>query len=193
MQVLVISDIHDNFHNLQIALDYAAQNHMTHGFALGDLINPGILWNIGRSNMTWDVVLGNNDGDKFNLVNATKEFPNINLGDVYLEIERDNKKLFLTHYDKIGEIGAKSGDYDAVFCGHNHHFTMKHHGNTLLANPGELSGHMFGQSTFGIWDSQKNTFTGIKLHGNWIDVKKWKRSEKPVFTDVTFEAFTSGE
>lgn len=185
MEYLVISDIHENFHNLQIILNFAIDQKISHGFALGDYNNPGIIWNIGRSGISFDAVLGNNDGEVFGIMNATKEFPNIRMNDIYVECEYDRKKIFVTHDNKIGELVAKSGEYDVVFCGHNHVFTAeifeRGEKKTLLANPGEVSGHMFGISTFGIWNSERNIFTGMKLDGNWIDVKGWKRG----ITDIT--------
>jgi len=51
MQYIAFSGIHENFHNLQIALDYANKHSISAGFVLGDLINPGIMHKLGESGL----------------------------------------------------------------------------------------------------------------------------------------------
>jgi len=176
MKYIVISDIHENFNNLFIALEFAKVNSIGNGFILGDLINPGIVHQLGRSLIKFDIIIGNNDGDIFMLYQSVLKFNNLNIHNLYYEQNIDGLSIFLTHLDKIGDLASKSGDYNAVFCGHNHRINNKLVNKCLLANPGELSGHMFGKPTFGIWDSIKNKFEIIEIINNWIDVKKFKRN-----------------
>ncbi len=192
MNILIISDIHENFHNLEIILTYAKNEGISRGFALGDLINPGIMHQLGRSKINFDIVLGNNDGDKFMLAASAGKYKNLHLEDLYEELEIDEKKIFITHYDKIGDLAAKSGDYQATFCGHNHVFNSVVLANgCLLANPGEVSGHMFGKPTFGVWDSITNRFKVIQIAGAWVDVKRFKRDNQPVLNEVSFTEIAS--
>ena len=57
------------------------------------------------------------------------------------------------HYPHIARPRADSGDYDAVFYGHDHTVHIEHLGQTLLLNPGEVMGR-FGKSTFAWYDTE---------------------------------------
>jgi len=51
---------------------------------------------------------------------------------------------------------AKSGDYDAVFYGHNHIKNKERIADCLVLNPGEISAHKTGEATFAIYDTKTN-------------------------------------
>jgi len=172
MRYLVISDIHENFNNLYHCLEFAKAEDLENGFVLGDLINPGIVHRLGKSGIHFKIVLGNNDGDKVALTKAALEYK-LELYDFYWKGLVDGKKVVLVHYNELASPIAMSGVFTAVFCGHNHVFNLDlKHNKTLLFNPGELSGHMFGKATFGVWDSQKNEGEIYELVRGKVDVKQ---------------------
>jgi predicted phosphodiesterase len=80
-------------------------------------------------------------------------------------LEIDGRKIFLTHYPMLAKPMAKSGDFDAVFCGHNHTFHKEKVNNCLLVNPGEISAHKSGKATFAIYDTTTNKAEIIELQG----------------------------
>lgn len=176
MRVLVISDIHENFHNLKLCLDYAIENGVEGMFALGDYMNSGIVHKIAERNLPTFAVLGNHDGDKFEIVNAAQKYNNLTLADLYLETAIDGRNVFLTHDSHIGRLIAQAQNHDAVFSGHDHQAKSEYFGATLHANPGEITGHMFGRSTFGIWNTKDNSFQLYKITEGWVDVKSYKRN-----------------
>lgn len=184
MKYLVISDIHENFHNLSIALKYGIDNKIEHGLILGDLINPGIMHQLGKSQIHLSVILGNNDGDIFTLSKVAREYPSIELDNEYITKEISDKKMLMIHDTFLGELIAKSQVYDYVFCGHDHTFKKELFGKSILFNPGELSGHMYGKSTFGVWDSQTGSITLITILNDWVDVKRFKHDSNYSVTDV---------
>ena len=89
--------------------------------------------------------------------------PNIRwvpLGKEFGEIKLGNRKIAFNHYPKLGELLAKTGDYDAVFYGHTHVAVNKKIGKTLLLNPGAVCGIQGGKpgiATYAIYDTKTNS------------------------------------
>ena len=85
------------------------------------------------------------------------EKSNLEMGfDIFDTFEIDGKKLFLTHYPLIAKSMAKSGDFDAVFYGHNHLKNKEMVGNCLLLNPGEVGAYKTSKPTLAIYDTKTN-------------------------------------
>lgn len=187
MKYLIISDIHENFHNLSIAFHYCTKHNITHGLVLGDLINPGIVHELGRSKMNLHVILGNNDGDVYNIFKAAHEYTNLTLSNEYVSLNLDKTRAFLIHDNNLGNLIAKSGEFDYVFCGHNHKATKETYGNSVLINPGELSGHMYGKSNFVIFDTDSRSCQLLTITGDWVDVKKYKHDTDFQMDKINFE------
>ena len=51
---------------------------------------------------------------------------------------------------------AKSGEYDAIFYGHNHLRKREKIGETWVVNPGEICAQKTGECSFAIYDSISN-------------------------------------
>jgi predicted phosphodiesterase len=60
---------------------------------------------------------------------------------------------------------AKSGDFDAVFCGHNHIFHIEKLDNCLIVNPWEISAHKSWKATFAVYNTTTNEAEIIELKG----------------------------
>lgn len=163
MKFIVIADIHENFHNLSLAIQYATDNGIANGLVLGDLVNPGIMHHLGKSKINFKIIFGNNDGDIYNLTKIAHEYQSIALFGEYTSEVIDGNNIFLIHDDFLGQLVAKSQEFDFVFCGHDHKAAKKVFGRSILINPGELSGHMYEKSTFGVWDSESGKFTLILI------------------------------
>ncbi len=71
MKIAILSDIHDNFHNLEEALKIIKERGIKKALFWGDFINNGIAKNLVNSGLDIFAVWGNNDGDK---VVITKTF-----------------------------------------------------------------------------------------------------------------------
>ena len=158
MKIAIISDIHENIHNLVLALEEIEKKKAEKILFLGDFINNGVAKVLAASKIPVFAVWGNNDGDKVAITKTSlKEGSNMEMADEHYDsIELDGKKLFLTHYPVIAKSMAKSGDYDAVFYGHNHLKNKEKIGDCLVLNPGELSAHKTGEATYAIYDTKTN-------------------------------------
>jgi putative phosphoesterase len=154
MQVAVLSDIHDNIWNLEIALDLLDGTDIL--LCCGDLCAPFSLAQMQDSFLgPIHVVLGNNDGDPLLLSQIAAQRDEVHLYQTLFELRLGTRKIACTHYPEMGRALAAGGQYDAVFSGHTHRRKSQHVGTTLWANPGEVMGR-FGKPSVGVY----NTSTG---------------------------------
>ena len=158
MKIAVISDIHENFHNLMKALEMMRENDVEYILCLGDLINPGIAQVLANCELPVFSIWGNNDGDKVMIVNLCHELDsNLKMGDkTYATLEIDGRKIFLTHYPELAKPMAESGNFDAVFYGHDHTKSQETIQDCIVINPGEISAHKTREATFVIYDTYTN-------------------------------------
>jgi len=165
MKIGIISDIHENFHNLILALQEMEKQQIKQILCLGDLINPGIAKVLANQAIPVFMIWGNNDGDKVEITLASKRAGSQLTVSVrtYDFIELDGKKIFLSHYEDLALPMAKTGLYDAVFFGHNHEVSSEKVGDCWLINPGELAASKTKVATFSIYDTQKNIVDTLTL------------------------------
>ncbi|MCK5107953.1 MAG: metallophosphoesterase [Nanoarchaeota archaeon] len=175
MKVAVISDIHDNFHNLVLALEKISELKAEKILFLGDFVNGGIAKVLAASEIPVFAIWGNNDGSKVSIT-KTSLVPGSALEmslETYDIIEIDGRKIFLTHYPLLAKSMAKSGDYDAVFYGHDHKKNKDKINDCLIINPGEISAHKTNGASFALYDTKTNDAEMIMLE-DYISVKTEK-------------------
>lgn len=172
MKIAIISDIHDNFHNIILALEEIKKRKVTQIIFLGDFINGGIAKILAESPIPVFAIWGNNDGDKTMITKTSlHEKSHLTVSEnIYDFLEFDDRKIFITHYPDLAKPMAKTGIYDAVFYGHNHLKNDDKIGNCLVVNPGEISAHKTGVATFAIYDTKKNNVDFIELK-NFVTLK----------------------
>lgn len=166
MKYAVFSDSHDNFYNLEQAMKLVKERGITTCFHLGDFCAPGAVRKMtSYKELKWFCVWGNNEGAKAQIALEQRDNPNFDVAyESFRELEIEGKKIFLVHFPELARHAAKSGEYTAVFYGHDHKLHQEKLDNgTLLASPGEISGMATGQPTFGIWDSETNEFEIVNL------------------------------
>lgn len=169
MKIAVFSDTHDHISNTARAVDIAKELGITEGLHLGDFTSPPTIQLLAKSGLTWTCVWGNCDGDKLLPYRRTETLGTMDFADEdFREHEIDGRKLFLTHYPQVARIAALSGEFDAVFHGHNHEAkveTVKANNgkDVLLANPGELCAIKTGKASFGLYEPETNSFEIVWL------------------------------
>lgn len=171
MKILIISDIHENFDNLSRVLQKIPKLWVEKIFCLGDLINGWIGRMLAWQDIPTHLIWWNNDGNKTAVMKAFYKADNgsIVANNEFDTCEIDGKKIFMTHYPLIAGSIAKSGDYDAVFYGHDHYKYQEMRWDCLLFNPGEISAHKTGICSYGVYNTDTNTAEIFEL-------------ESPVFT-----------
>ena len=187
MKVAIISDIHDNAHNLVLTLekinDYQDVEKI---IFLGDYCGAAISRLLLSNPIPVFAIWGNNDGDKCLITKFSMEKDsNLEVGfETFDVINLDNRKIFLTHFPMLAKPMCKSGEFDAVFYGHDHTKNKEIINDCLLINPGEVGGYKTGVSTFAIYDTKTNDAEIIETKGC---ITTNTELSKQKFKDIKFE------
>lgn len=178
MKIGIISDIHENFHNLSLYMNNIKKHNIESILFLGDFMNNWIAKILAACEVPVYAIWGNNDGDRVAITKtALSEWSNLKVWfDTFDSIEIENKKIFLTHYPMLAKPMAKSWDFDAVFYGHNHLRNIDHINDCIIVNPWEISAHKTGKATFAVYDTKNNTAEIITLE--WSITLKTENSDK---------------
>lgn len=151
MLIGVLSDTHDNLPRIREAVEKLNAIGVEFVIHCGDFIAPFSLKPLSDLRCEYRGVFGNNDGEKSGLRKASEG----KIGAEFEELELDRKKIFLCHFhDDISSL-AGSGAFDLICFGHTHEPLVETHGTTLILNPGECGGWLYGTSTFATVDLRK--------------------------------------
>jgi len=154
MKIAVVSDVHENFHNLIEVLKIIESEGCEVILWLWDYCNPGIIWAILSLNLKTYFVWGDNDGKKSKISQRVTLSENWDIADdTYRFLELDSLKIAMTHFSDLWKIIAKSGDFDLVFCWHTHKLFEEKIWSTLCINPGEVSTQRTWVCSFYIYDT----------------------------------------
>ena len=163
MKIAIFSDIHDNLGNLETALNQANELNAETLLFLGDFCAPFSLNQMAEGFAgPIHAVFGNNDGDPFLLCQIAAKFDHVTLHGHYAELELAGRKIAINHYPDISKRIAQSGEFDAVFSGHDHQKYVHRFSEAIWANPGEIMGR-FGEPSFGIFDTESGEFEHLSL------------------------------
>ncbi len=165
MKIGVISDIHENFHNLILALQKMKEGGVEQIICLGDLMNDGIAKVLSISEVPVFMIWGNNDGDKVMLTKtALRAGSKLTVSNnTYDFLDLDKRRIFITHHEDLAVPMAASGRFDAVFFGHTHMAGVEKNDQCLVVNPGEISGQRTGKATLAIYDTITHSADIIEL------------------------------
>ncbi len=161
MKIGLIADSHDHLENIKKSVKVFQDNNVDLVIHLGDYVNPNSVLAFKGLKLTG--IFGNNDGDKFRLINAFKDIGGEIKGDFY-EFEEDGLKFACYHGTEwqLKNSLIECGTYDVVMCGHSHECVSKKSGDTLVLNPGTSHGFM-GKATVMIFDTvtRKSEFISL--------------------------------
>lgn len=166
MKVAILSDSHDHIGNLEKVVKKIKKDCKAVIFC-GDLIAPFSVKILAQTGLPTYLCLGNNDEDHITMQQmGGDKFRWTGLADEYGQVELGNKKIAFCHYPKLGELLAKSGEFDAIFHGHTHMAYQKMVDKTLLLNPGAICGIQKGKmgiASYAIYDTTTNTAKIVKF------------------------------
>ena len=168
MKIGIISDIHENFHNLILALQEMERQNVTQILCLGDLMNAGIAKLLIAQHIPTYLIWGNNDGEKVEITLASqRENSSLTVAvNTYDFLEFDGRKIFISHYDDLAKPMALSGEFDAVFFGHNHIQSSEIIDGCHVVNPGEICAMKTKKATLAIYNTSINEVEIIELDGS---------------------------
>ncbi|WKZ30419.1 MAG: metallophosphoesterase [Candidatus Dojkabacteria bacterium] len=163
MKIAIMSDSHENWTKLSQAIAIANEKGCEYLLFAGDLIAPPGIKILEQFDGQIKFVWGNNEMEQVNMTRKMDASEKIELCDDIFEGELGGVKIFMNHYPRIGELAAKSGEFDVCIHGHTHEYREETVGNTLLLNPGEIQGYATGTSTFMILDTESKSVEKITV------------------------------
>ncbi len=147
MIIGIMSDTHDHLDNLNKALALFEEKGVGHIIHAGDFTSPFTYFRaINKFGGEFTGIFGNNDGDKISLNNVFK-------GRIFTQpyiFELNGRKIVVMHEPDVIEALAESGQFDLVVYGHTHKPVIKRVNKTLVVNPGEIAGWLYGKATAAI-------------------------------------------
>ena len=163
----ILSDIHENYHNLLLCIEDMKRQNINQVLFLGDFMNAGITRMLATAGFPVFAILGNNDGDLIAIYKESisssstmKLHPR-----TYAKHTQGDLRFFLTHHEDLVDLAVDSGRFDVVLFGHTHRSSIERRGECLVVNPGELSAHKYGKPTYAILDSIQNSCIIQELEG----------------------------
>ena len=146
-----MSDSHDNMVAIKKAVDLFNEKKVSIVLHAGDIVAPFTAREFGKLKMKFAGVFGNNDGDKPLLLEKFKDIGELH--EDFFETELDGKKIVVIHQPKFVKEVSKEKKYDIIIYGHTHKVDISK-GASLVINPGETGGWLYGRSTVAILDTK---------------------------------------
>jgi len=148
MVIGIISDTHDHMDNIRKALKIFKEKNVKVILHAGDFVSP-FTWRLFKDfKGEFYGVFGNNDGDRVLL----KKMYGERIQNQIRELEIENKKIALMHEPQMIESIALSDRFDLIVYGHMHEVDIRKINNTLIINPGEACGWLYGKATLILLD-----------------------------------------
>ena len=153
MIIGIIADTHDNMTTLRRAVDYLNDRKVQYVIHAGDFTSPFTSRILKDLQTDFTGIFGNNDGDRLLLQKQSD-------GRIYNQphlFELDKRKIIVMHEHHIVGALADSGHYDLVVYGHTHLPEIRAVKDTLIINPGESAGWLYGKTTVAVADLSEMT------------------------------------
>jgi putative phosphoesterase len=136
---------------------------------VGDFCSPFALAPIHEANMTLAGIFGHNDGDHEGLKAFAAKGVGTELYESPHSVDVGGTRILMIH--DMSDIGRLSvGEHAVIVHGCSHLQEMKSRGDTLIVNPGEGCGWLYGAPSAAILDLDTRRVEFIKL-----DPAEWPR------------------
>ena len=164
MRVGLLADTHDRLPaiaELVRQMQVAGVGMVLHA---GDYCSPFTLRALEDAHVTLAGVFGRNDGDREGLVSRAQSAFGAELFESPHSFEIGGRRILLVH--DIGDVQARSvSGHEIVIHGSTHQQEMKTRGETLIVNPGEACGWLFGTPSAAILDLDSRDCQFLSLTG----------------------------
>jgi len=148
MFIGIMADTHDNQPMTKRAIELFNDKKVDYMIHAGDFTSPFTIKLFRELRCKYVGIFGNNDGDKLLL----QERADGNIKNAPLILTLNEKKIIVIHEHHIIDALSDSGHFDLVIYGHTHEPVIRQVRNTLVINPGEVCGWLYGKSTAAIMD-----------------------------------------
>jgi uncharacterized protein len=169
MRVGVISDSHDRVPAVAELLRQMAAGGVSMVLHAGDFCSPFVLRPFEEAHVTLAGVFGRNDGDREGLSTRASAGIGLELFESPHSFDVGGERILIVH--DIGDVQQRSLEaHSIVIHGATHQQEMKTRGNTLILNPGEACGWLYGTPQAAILDLDSKQVNFLSL-----DPAAWKR------------------
>jgi uncharacterized protein len=164
MRVGLLADTHDRMP----AIAELVKQMLAGGAAMilhaGDYCSPFSLKVFEEEHIALAGVFGKNDGDQQGLVSRAQSAFSAELFESPHSFEIGGRRILLVH--DIGDVNKRSVlGHDIVIHGQTHQQEMKTRGETLIVNPGEACGWIYGTPSAAILDLETSQVEFLTLPG----------------------------
>lgn len=164
MRIGLMSDTHDRVPAIDALLREMLKREVTFVLHAGDFCSPFSLKPFQDHGVAMAGVFGRNDGDQEGLRATAAQAMGQELFESPHGMKVGDHKVLVVH--DIGEVVERSVLAHAVVVhGHTHLQEMKTRNDTLIVNPGEACGWLYGAPSAAILDLQTKHVEFIKLDG----------------------------
>ena len=164
MKVGVISDTHDCLEAVDSAVNTFRRLEVERILHAGDWVAPFTLVRLAKSGIPLAGVLGNNEAEIPLLTRRAAEH-GVKLERYTFSEGVGGRRIIVYHGtdSNILEALIECGLYDVVIYGHTHRTDVRRVKDTLVVNPGEASGVLYGERTIAVVDLEELTAEIIRI------------------------------
>ncbi len=168
MKVGLMADSHDRIPAVAELLRQMREAGATMVLHAGDYVSPIVLKPFEDLHMTLQGVFGRNDGDPQGLLSRAGAGFGLEIFESPHSFEVSGHQILLTH--DIGDVQKRSVTAHSVIVhGFTHEQSMKSQGDSLVVNPGEACGWLYGTPGAALLDLDTKKVEFLTLDGS-----QWK-------------------
>jgi putative phosphoesterase len=168
MLIGLMADSHDRIPAIAELLRQMREKGATMVLHAGDYVSPLALKPFEDLHMTLAGVFGRNDGDHDSLLSRARAGLGLEIFESPHSFEVSGKQILLVH--DIADVSKRSiAGHAVVVHGFTHQQSMKTEGDTLIINPGEACGWLYGTPGAALLDLDSNNVQFLSLTD-----PKWK-------------------
>jgi putative phosphoesterase len=168
MKVGLMADSHDRIPAVAELLRQMREAGATMVLHAGDYVSPIVLKPFEDLHMTLQGVFGRNDGDPQGLLSRAGAGFGLEIFESPHSFEVSGHQILLTH--DIGDVQKRSVTAHSVIVhGFTHQQSMKNQGDSLVVNPGEACGWLYGTPGAALLDLDTKKVEFLTLDGS-----QWK-------------------
>lgn len=169
MKVGVMADTHDRLPAIRELLKRFADRGCGMVLHAGDFCSPFALTPFVEANLPMVAVFGKNDGDHQGLLAQAARGLALELYESPHSFEIAGRQILMVH--EIADVGKRSvHKHEFVIHGCSHQVEMKTRGNSVMLNPGEACGWLYGAPQAAILDLDTKKVDFVQLTG-----PEWER------------------
>ena len=166
MKVGLLADTHDRLPAIEALLRLMVERDVGVVLHAGDYCSPFSLQPFIEAHLVVSGVFGKNDGDQQGLRAKGEQALELELFESPHSFEFGGKRILVVH--DIGDVNDRSIEaHQLVVHGCTHRQEQVRKGDTLIVNPGEGCGWLYGAPSAAIVDLDTMQVEMIRLDGSW--------------------------